>query len=166
MAEDNLSRFRRALEELPGVACWNVNAGAVGSMASLDLGERVLRDKPLPYPNPRLAPESHTHRGQYVLYVEDCPWRLDGPDAVIASWTDSNAPDGPLITGMQGLMGAHIAAVDLISPGLDLIVQFDNDQILRIFPDQVDPDAGDNYSLSVAGGPIFIVAARSTLYIE
>lgn len=161
-----IESLKSALNALIGQECWNVSAGAIGSLASIDIGDKVLRDKPLPYPNKNLAPDLHKYRGQYVLYLEDCPWRLDGTDAVIASWMDSNAPNGPIVTGLKQLEGATITHVDLITPAFDLIVSFNNGLILRIFPDQVDPDEGDNYSLSVAGEKHYVIAAKSTLYAD
>jgi hypothetical protein len=160
-----LEELEQALRRLVGLPCWNLQAGAIGSLMSLHIGEKIPLNKPLPYPNTQLSPDEHKYRGEYVLYVEDCPWRLDGTDAVIASWTDSGAPDSPLITGTRQLIGQRIEGLDLIRPGLDLILYFSNGLTLRVFPDQSDPDEGDNYSLSLADRT-YIVAARSTVYVE
>ena len=158
--------FQSAVAQLVGLPCWNIKAGAIGAMASIHLGEKVALDKPLPFPNTSLTPDEHKFRGAMVLYIEDCPWRLDGEDAVIASWTDSNAPKGPIVLGLQGLIGATVTAASVTPPGMDLTVQFDNGRTLRIFPDQVDADAGDNYSLSIKGGATYIVTAHSRVYKE
>lgn len=150
---------------LTGLPCWNVYAGSVGSLISLHLGEKIPLTKPLPYPNPQLTPDEHKLRGEYILYIEDCPWRLDSPDEVVATWTDSNASDGPIVMGMKACIGAQVTHVNIIRPGLDLTLHFSNDLVLRVFPDQSDPEEGDNYSLSLADRT-YIVAARSYLYVE
>ena len=138
----------------------------MGSMVSLDFGAKVARDKPLPYPNVKLTPDEHKFRGELVLYIEDCPWRLDSHDEVLASWTDSNAPRGPIVIEMKKLVGTRVVHVEVTHPGLDLLLRFDNGFVLRIFPDQSERDGGDNYSLSVADGLTYIVGARSQLSIE
>lgn len=151
---------------MAGLPCWNVQAGAVGSMASLHIGAKVPLDKPLPYPNRSLTPDEHKFRGEYVLYIEDCPWRLESTDAVIALWTQSNAPDGPMVTGLNRLIGTTIDSAQVTLPGMDLAVRFDNGLTLRVFPDQSDPDEGDNYSLSIKDDKTYIIAANSTVYVE
>lgn len=166
MSQHELSQFFSLMPQLIGLVCWNVMAGAVGSLASLDFGAMVARDKPLPYPNVKLTPDEHKFRGEYVLYLEYCPWRLDSADAVIASWNDSNAPKGPIITGLRQLIGTKIAYAEIISPGLDLILRFENGHVLRVFPDVAERDDGDNYSLSIANGPTYIVGPRSRLRVE
>lgn len=160
------AEFEAALQRLIGLDCSNVSAGAVGSLASLDFGARVPRSKPLPYPNVSLTPDEHKFRGEYVLFLEDCPWRLDGADAVIASWTDSSAPGGPIVSGLRQLVGRPVQAVELSYPGLDLVIRFSGGYTLKVFPDQSDPDAGDNYSLLTAEGTTLVVAARSTVYCD
>lgn len=161
-----IDEFEKALQSLIGQTCWAVTAGAVGAMASLDIGAKVERDQPLPFPNKNLDPELHRYQGKYVLYLEDCPWRLDSPDAIVTAWTDNNAPRGPLVTGLKRLEGQAITAVALTRPGLDLTLTFANNLTLCVFPDQTDPDAGDNYSLTLHGGAVYIVGARSQLTVE
>ena len=163
---DTIEAFRDAIANLIGMECWNVKAGAIGSMASLHIGAKVPLDKPLPYPNTQLTPDEHKFRGEFVLYIEDCPWRLDGTDAVIASWLDHNDPKGPIVTGLGSLMGSKIVAADVTVPGMDLAISFDTGATLRIFPDQVDPKEGDNYSLSIKSGDTFVVTAKSHVYID
>lgn len=166
MSPELLSQFEAALQQLVGLECWNMMAGAVGSLASLDFGAKVRRDKPLPFPNVKLTPEEHQFRGEYVLYLEYCPWRLDSPDEVLASWNDSSAPTGRIITGLRQIVGARVSSVHLLRPGLDLTVHFDHGLSLRIFPDLTERDDGDNYSLSHAGSATYIVGGGSTLRSE
>lgn len=166
MTQPLIAEFETTIHQLAGLECWNITAGAVGSMASLDLGAKILRNKPLPFYNASLSIDEHKHRGELVLYIEDCPWRLDSVDEVIASWTDSSAPNGPIVTGLKRLIGQRIESAALAHPGLDLTVHFSGGLVLRIFPDQSDPEQGDNYSLSVADERAYIVGARSLLRLE
>lgn len=163
---DTIEAFRGVIANLVGMDCWNVKAGAIGSMASLHLGAKVPLDQPLPYPNAQLTPDEHKFRGEVVLYIEDCPWRLDGTEEVIASWLDDNDPKGAIVTGLGSLKSCKIVSAEVTVPGMDLTLRFDNGATLRIFPDQVDPNEGDNYSLSIKDGATFVVAAKSHVYID
>lgn len=163
MSQNIVDEFEASLKAMIGQPCWSVQAGAVGSMASLHIGDKVPRV--LPYPNQSLTPEEHRFQGAYLLYVEDCPWRIEDSEAVLASWLDSNAPDGPIVVQMKALVDRVIEDVQLIRPGMDLVVYFSGGRVLRIFPDQADPDEGDNYSLALQDRT-FVVAARSTVYID
>lgn len=165
MSQTTPAEFEQLLQHLIGKPCWNVQAGAIGSLAALHIGDKVALEKPLPFPNTSLTPDEHKFRGEYILYIEDCPWRLDGVDKVLTSWTDSNAPKGPLVTHMRGLIGKQITQVTLTQPGLDLTVHFDTGETLRIFPDQSDPNEGDNYSLSLPEKTV-IIGARSQIVTE
>ncbi len=165
MTSAEISAFREVLNKLVGQLCWSVQAGNIGSLASLQFGNKLPLDKPLPFPNPALTEDEHRYRGEFVLYIEDCPWRLDGTERVLATWLDSNAPDGPMVTYMKSRLGAIVTEVDITYPGLDLFLRFNDNIMLRIFPDQVDPSEGDNYSLQY-NHQTFVIAANSTLYIE
>jgi len=134
-------------------------------MASLHIGEKIALKQPLPFPNASLSPDEHKYRGEFVLYIADCPWRLDAPDQVLTTWLASNAPDGPIVTHLRDLIGQHITDVVLTKPGLQLTLKFDSNITLHVFPDQIDPDEGDNYSLSTPE-QIYIVAPGSELIIE
>lgn len=162
---NTLTQFQEALQALVGQPCWNVQGGAIGSLVSLHIGEKVALDKPLPYPNTGLTPDEHKYRGQYVLYIEDCPWRLDAPDRVLTAWTDDNSPRGAMVKHLRELIGTTITHVEITRPGLDLTMTFDNGNTLRIFPDQSDPEEGDNYALSVPERT-YVVGARSTVQVE
>ena len=160
-----IAQFETALSNLNGKRCFNVQAGAIGSLASLHFGEKIPLENPLPYPNPSLTPDEHKFRGEYVLYIEDCPWRIEDDEKVLATWLDSNAPTGPIVVQMNNLIGKTITSTVLHQPGMDLTIVFDHNITVRIFPDQVEPDEGDNYSL-VDATSTFVVAAHSRLYKE
>jgi hypothetical protein len=165
MSAHLFNEFQQIVQRMQGLPCWNVQAGAIGSLVNLHLGERIPLQQPLPFPNPQLSEEAHRYRGEIVLYIEDCPWRLDGADRVLASWLDSNVPTGPIVSEMTRLVGQQVTEVALTRPSLDLALTFDSGSVLRVFPDQVDPNEGDNYSVSLPE-KTFIVAARSTLYLD
>ncbi len=162
MPADHLSQFKQSLQGLIGLPCWNVQAGAVGSMASLHIGRKIPLKQALPYPNTRLTPDEHKFRGEYILYIEDCPWRIDAEAHVLTSWTDSITT---ITQTMHSLIGKTIATVEITDPGLDLTLIFQDKTALRIFPDQSDPDEGDNYSLSLED-KTFIIGAKGTLNVE
>ncbi|MFW5771825.1 MAG: hypothetical protein ACOCZH_00775, partial [Phototrophicaceae bacterium] len=83
----------------------------------------------------------------------------------LATWLDSSEPEGALTVAVQQLREQRVAAVELLRPGLDLLLHFDNDLRLRVFPDQIDADEGDNYALALPDR-VYVVAAGSTLYID
>lgn len=162
MNEAVIAEFEAALHNLAGKPCWNVQAGSVGSMASLHIGDKIPLDKPLPYPNTSLTPDEHKFRGEYVLYVEDCPWRIEDTESVLITWLES----GSTITAqMKSLAGRTVDRVEVTRPGMDLALHFSGGITLRIFPDQANPDEGDNYSLALHD-KTYIVSARSTVLIE
>jgi len=165
MSVDNIDEFEQVLHELAGQPCWRVQVSGVGSLVNLHFGERVRRSQPLTQPGFRLTPEEREFQGRYVLYLEDCPWRVESGQAVLATWLDSSEPEGALTVAVQQLREQRVAAVELLRPGLDLLLHFDNDLRLRVFPDQIDADEGDNYALALPDR-VYVVAAGSTLYID
>ncbi len=158
-----VTQFENTLMQLVGKPCFNVQVGAIGSMASLHFGKKIPLENPLPYPNPSLTPDEHKFRGEFVLYIEDCPWRIENNQHVLATWLDSNAPTGPIVIQMRSLMNKPISDVTLIHPGMDLTITFDSDTYLRIFPDQTDPNEGDNYAIS-SPASTYIVSAQSIIH--
>jgi hypothetical protein len=167
MSENNIDEFEDVLKGMIGLACWSVQVSGVGSLLNLHFGERVRRSQPLTMPDFKLTPEERAFQGSHVLYLEDCPWRVESDEAVLATWLDSSEPEGELTLAVQQLHEQRVAAVELQRPGLDLMVRFDNNLRLRVFPDQVDADMGDNYALALAlPDRMYVVAARSTLYVD
>jgi hypothetical protein len=159
------NEFEAAAHRMSGLPCWSVQISGVGSLVNLHFGEKVRRDEPMLHPDFRVSDEERFFQGEIVLYIEDCPWRLDGREAVLASWLDSSEAGGAIDTEMKALMGQTVERSEVSRPGLDLTIYFDGGSILRIFPDQVDAEQGDNYALTTAE-TTYIVAARSTLYTE
>lgn len=165
MSEQNIDEFERVLQGLVGQPCWSVQISGVGSLLNLHFGERVRRPQPLTMPDFKLTLEEREFQGAYVLYLEDCPWRLETAQAVVATWLDSSEAEGALAVAAQGLRDQRVVAVELQRPGLDLLLRFEDDLRLRVFPDQIDADEGDNYALALPDR-VFVVAAHSMLYID
>ncbi len=165
MPDDAQQQFRAVIDRLPGLPCWSVQVSGVGSLVNLQLGNKVKRDYVMAHPDFELSTDERVFQGEIILYLEECPWRLDGPESVICTWMDENTPEGRLTQGIMQLKDRIIQQATLSQPGLDLTLTFDGNYVLRVFPDQINPDEGDNYSLT-AGDETFVIAARSTLYIE
>lgn len=157
--------LKSAVSNMVGLTCWSAQISGVGSLVSLQIGEKIRRDQPMVHPDFKLTEEERFFRGTYILYVEDCPWRLESSDFVLTTWLDDSGPKGNLAAQIASLAGQTITYADVTHPGLDLCIRFDSGVTLRIFPDQIDPDEGDNYALSLVD-QTFVVAARSTLYID
>jgi hypothetical protein len=165
MTDDALNALNAIIAKWPGLPCWSVQVSGVGSLANLHFGEKIEREHVMSLHTFQVDVDERLYQGETVLYLEECPWRLDSPEDVLCSWMDDSTPEGRLTQGLMQLKGRTVTAVKMTQPALDLTVEFDGGLALRIFPDQVDPDEGDNYSIT-AGKQTFVVAARSTLYIE
>ena len=115
------------------LTCWYVTCGgSPGSVFRICLGAMIPRAKPLS--NPKLSDQFRSNAPEYSIMAY-CAWRLDSPAGVITGWLDPNEEDGPLVKGLDSLVGEKITRVELISPGWDLMLNFTGDKALRIFCD-------------------------------
>lgn len=165
MDSDLVAEYEAVLKNLVGSPCWSVQISGVGSLVSLHFGNKLKRDQPMEHPDFKISDEERVYRGEYILYVEDCPWRIETTEAVIATWMDESTPGSPIDTSMRRFVDRTVDQIELMRPGLDLMLRFDIGQTLRIFPDQIDADVGDNYSLALSDRT-YVVAAHSTLYLD
>lgn len=165
MDTELITEFEVALRHMVGELCWSAQVSGVGSLVSLHIGAKLKRYQPMEHPDFKITEEERLYRGEYILYLEDCPWRIETAEAVITTWMDESTPGSPIETGIQQFVGQRIAQVELARPGLDLTLRFEGDLTLRIFPDQVDADVGDNYSLALPDRT-YVVAAHSILYLD
>ena len=158
--EEQLSR---ALETFVGRTCLGHTAGgSAGSHVSLEFEPRVPRLRPLT--NPALSEEQRLTEAEYAVFVL-CTWRLDSEDKVICGAWDDNSEGGPMLRGLDQLIGKKLEAFSLTKPGLDLELRFAGASF-RIFCDNVsEVDMEDNYSVFLPG-EIFTVAARSLIERE
>ena len=165
MDTQRITEFEAALKRMVGQPCWSVLISGVGSLVSFNIGEKIKRQQPMLHYEFKISDEERFYRGEFILYIEDCPWRIETADKVLATWLDESTPDGAIDTAARQLIGHSVESVELACPGLDLVVKFDGGLTLRVFPDQIDADEGDNYSLSVAD-KTYVVAARSMLFCD
>jgi len=166
MDETLIKSFEAMILGMIGKTCWSVQVSGVGSLANLQIGEKIKRAQPLLHKDFQLSMEERAYIGEYVVYLEECPWRLETADAVVCTWMDESTPDGRMVTGLKQLTGRQIEHTEITSPALDLVLRLTGHYVLRVFPDQVDPDEGDNYSITHNEATSYVIAAASTLYIE
>lgn len=165
---DIINQLISVIEGLRGKPCWSVQISGVGSLANLHFGAKVPRQKEqiMTHPDFKIDVDERVNQGEVVLYLEECPWRVDSASAVLCSWMDENKAGGRLVEGLSQLKGLSVIDAQVIQPALDLIITFEGGLVLRVFPDQSNPDEGDNYAVNLAHGTTFILSAHSTLYIE
>ena len=150
---------------LKGKACWSILAGAgTGSTIHLEFGAKVPRRTPL-RERPRLTAEQTRYEGELDLFVQ-CAWRLERSRAVVCGSTDDDRNDGPMVQGLEQLVGKTVQAVDVEEPIPDFSLRLDGDLHLTVFCDQTNIETNtDNYSVRVRE-TIHVVAARGQLTIE
>lgn len=162
MATTETNRLRDVLDRFLGRRCIGCIPGA-GSFVHLELEPRKPRQRPLT--NPHLTEEQRQGVAEYGLFVYSV-WRLDSPEAVICGAWDDNQADGPMLRGLERLVGETVTSCDLEEPGLDLVVRFSNGWAWRIFCDQVnDRDRRDNYNVFYPEGT-WVVGTKSQLRHE
>ena len=124
------------LSDLIGCRCFSAITGSGVEFAfALHLGEKQRRH--LRLANQRLSFLQRTYEGSHTLVVE-CTWRIDGPTGVIASCFDRAKPAGPRDSALEDLVDRNVVGVELIRPGLDLMLRFEGDFVLRLFATEVD----------------------------
>ncbi len=147
LSMDLIPELASALNAMVGETCWSFAASIVtGSHVSFDIGRKVRRKKPLR--NPRISEEERLYTAELHLYVT-CSWRLDLKGEVLCGGDDDNSNEGPMRHGLQHLLGRKVIAVELDRPGLDLLLAFEDDLILRVFCDElgIGEDDAENYTL-------------------
>lgn len=160
----NESEFLEELHHLNGLECWGVVAGeGTGSRITLDFGKNIPRARPLK--NPKLSEMQRQHKGEFGLFVQNCAWRL-GSETVICSSKSPNSSDGPMVRGLQSVVGQHVVNVAVTSPGYDLVVHFSGGARLHLFCDCLDQTRdGNNYSFHTLSRS-FVICAGSTIITE
>lgn len=133
------------LHELEGVLCIAAVAQAeTGSDLLLEFGEWV------PYSDQRQALMA-THHGKWSLMVSSRPWRIDGPDAVVADWVSSCDARSPLAGGQEVLVGLVVERAQAVPPVWDLMITFRGGYVLRVFCDLSDRRPESWYLLGPGG---------------
>jgi hypothetical protein len=164
MEDISVDEFRKSLGRLAGQVCWGTVAGAGrGSVLSLNIGSKLIRD--VPVKNPNLSDEVRNYDPEYSLFIE-CSWRVNSKTQVLFGAWDENDVEGPKIQGLQALVNQKIRSVSCSEPAFDLEIVFENELTLRVFCDSTnDIDAADNYALFLPH-EIFIICNKSTIRKE
>ena len=161
--QEIIDRYRKAIKNLIGQPCWSVLAGlSTGSNVSMQFGDRIPRDRPIK--NSALTEEERNYDGKYGILVMSTAWRLEKGSEVITGWTDSNELNGPMVQGLDQIIGSHVEEVLITEPGLDMELVFSNSIRLKIFCNQFG-DGDDNYAY-FAPGITYVVAKGCRMKIE
>jgi hypothetical protein len=81
-----------------------------------------------------------------VVFMAECPWRIDNPERPTVGWEDEEEEIAHLSTA---LIGGRVEEVEVRRPGFDLTLLFSNDHRLRVFP-----DCRAYYSDEMSGGAL------------
>lgn len=156
--------FLNELQNLKGLECWRVIAGeGTGSRITLSIGRKIERTRPLR--NPQLPSDLRQFDSEFVIFVQDCAWRLNADKVICTSKTPNNN-DGPMVAGLHSLVGQQIVAVTASAPSYDLVVEFSDSSKLHLFCDCFDSERdGDNYSFHSLHR-VFAVGASGALALE
>lgn len=172
MASNPEDELRGLVDQLIGKECWAHTGGpATGRAFTLSLGQKIRRTEPVP--NPHLPVLQREFEGEYAVFVQPCPWRIQTADAVIGTSLDRNeSADDRLSQTLHMLVGGQVVAAEVVPPAWDLVLTFDNGLQLVVFPNTTPHDA-DYYrsdyilysprvSVKVWGGGAINVEPRST----
>lgn len=121
----------RHVEALAGLPCSQTSLGVADALI-IDFGELE------PNPDGQLAGS--------IVFVIECPWRIDGPERPAVGWEDDEEDVVQLSTA---LIGGIVEEVEVRRPGFDLSIQFSNGHRLRVFP-----DCRAYYSDEMSGGAL------------
>lgn len=136
MQGDITAEFRKNLNSLVGQPCWGFVAGkGTGSVISLHFGNKLPLQQPIK--NLHLSHDLQKYEGEIILFVQ-CVWRIDSEVEVICGCWEDNEKDGPMLSGLQNIVGQKVESIELSLPAWDLAVHFSNLITLRIFCDQTD----------------------------
>jgi hypothetical protein len=157
-------KFSTELDNLRGMSCWGIVAGeGTGSRATLHFGKKLKRTRTLN--NPTLPDALKRFEGEFVLFIQNCAWRLD-TDRILCTSKSSNENEGPLVRGLRSLIDQRVVGAQATYPSCDLTLEFSTTAKLRLFCDCVDEERdGDNYALH-ATSEIFVVPAGSDMRTE
>lgn len=152
------------LYHLIGKENWGFVAGkGTGSILQLLLGNKIPLNEP--NDNTNLSDEVRNSEAEYILYIE-CVWRLDSNNKIICGAWDSNSKNGRMLKGLSSIVGINIVNIEVIEPAFDLIIEFSNSHILKIFCDQTSGDKyTSNYSLFTKT-EILSVGCNSKIEVE
>jgi hypothetical protein len=157
-----LQKLREHIAHLINAPCWGVSGsgGATGSRFNLHLGGKCKRSRPID--NNNISKILQHYRGEMVVHVSCAAWRLEDQDRPITSSADQ---DNQIKNGLASLENSIVTRADILPPGMDLVIEFDNGKyLLKIFCDQFIAPY-DNYFVGIRNDYI-CVNAKSEIVIE
>ncbi len=165
MMDELKGEFVGRLMSLKGKECWSFYAGpSTGSHVDFDFGKKLPRVVPL-LGNPNLTEDQKFYEGEVSLFIQ-CAWRLDSHDEVVCGSTDSSEKEGPMLVGLESIIGRMVEDVEIVGPAFDLTVTLRDDLSLKVFCDQTNlEDDEHNYSLHTRD-KIYIVGPRHRIRFE
>lgn len=147
--DNSVNSISYFFDALIGKRCWSVIAGPdTGSMASLAFGEKIRRSRPLR--NSTLSSDQREFDGELVVFIKGSEWSIFYEKYPVCSSNDSNEINGPMLAGLQRLIGRKVVEVNITDAlgGLDLF--FDGALRLQL-NGTVPADDFDSYSLFYRG---------------
>lgn len=161
---DDAARLEWLLTRLEGLPCFSTIVGDdVDYALVLDLGER--RRRSLRLANPRLSFLQRTYEGAAGLLLE-CPWRIDGPDRVIASCFEPRGAKERGASAVADLVDRTVESARARAPGYDLELKLSGGWTLRAFAlERSERPRRDNWSVWTPDGSV-VVGPRSVLETE
>lgn len=155
--------FETELLNLIGLECWGVVGGSgTGSVIQIDVGEKVLRERPLK--NKTVSEVVRLYNSKIGFRIE-CPWRIENEKEVFCASHHSNEEDGPYEYGFNKIRGQIITGVELTKPAYDLCIKFANNASIRVHCSLIGMDQLECYSFKTILG-WFTVGYDGTLKIE
>ena len=134
-------------EALMGQVCWGIAAGAgTGSHVAMHFGPKQKRNRVIS--NPNLSDDLRSHEGSLILFVE-CEWSLMSRGQNVCDSDSDNAAQGPMIRGLQRLVGAQVVSI-FSSRKFDLVaVNFSKGLRLFLAASALPAQQHENYALSL-----------------
>lgn len=130
-------------------------------MVSVHFGKKVPYRVP-----PGLKGDVPEQEGEFILFIQDAAWRLDGIGNVICGSEDFKLEGSRMLEGLRSLVGRRVAAAKITTPAEDLEVFFVGKYVLRVFCSQTSRKENcNNYSFH-AHDRVFVVEAGSTVSCE
>jgi hypothetical protein len=122
--------------EVVGQPCWMVRVGGcTGSRFTLDLGAKIPRT-PVRW-NPAYSAEANENKGEYWLHVGCANWAFGidrpGETRIITDCNADCSPNGPMVAGLETLIGNTVKSVVIDVETCDLNMYFDVSRCLEAF---------------------------------
>ncbi len=129
---NHLATFVITLSQLYGVSCWGYALHESGRQHRLGLALGTKSHRAEPLTADIFSDKLKQFTPQFTLFTQLCSWRFEDNQAILC--TSKNDREIVRQT-LDEVVGQTIHHVRLAKPGLDLIMQFENDMILRLFCD-------------------------------